>query len=447
MEAIQKQLLLKEGIRFIRFLWCDNANIIRAKAGHINYLDEFIKNGINVTAALQALPVMHDVVIPEAGLGPVGEVRLMPDWSTLRTLPYAAQHAAVISDMIVGTTRKVWEFCPRGFLRRQIEELAKKGLSLKAAFENEFYLLRRNASGDLVPVDDTVFCATGAMNQSAAFVNDLAASLLAQGLEVENYYPESGPGQQEMNIRYAEAMSAADRQILFRETVRGISGQHGLVASYLPKIFENTAGTGCHLNFSLWRNETNASGDTRQANGISREAAAFVAGVMDHLPAMTAVTLPCKNSFRRLLPRSWAGAFRVWGYQNREAAVRVCKDSAEKQAARFELKTSDATANPYLALGILIAAGLDGLERNLALPQETPMDPGLISEDERKEKGIDLLPQNLGMAIENLRSDTVLLNAMGKNLARSFLAVRENEWESLKDLSLPDEVKLLVERY
>ena len=447
MDSSQRKLLLDEGIKFIRFLWCDNANVIRAKAGHVNHLDEFVENGINITVAQQALPVMQDVVVPETGLGPIGEVRLMPDWSTLKILPYAAQQALVISDMIVGTTRKVWEHCPRGFLRRQIEELAAKGLVLKAAFENEFYLLRRNASGELVPVDETVFCATGSMNQNVAFINDLAAALVAQGLQVENYYPESGPGQQEMNIRYAEAMGAADRQLIFRETVRGISVRHGLVASFLPKIYENTAGSGCHINFSLWRNETNASGDPRQANGISREAGAFVAGVMDHLPALTAITLPCKNSYRRLLPHCWAGAFRAWGYQNREAAMRICKDNAESQAARIELKTADATANPYLALGSLIAAGLDGLERDLALPEETALDPGLIPEDERREKGIDPLPQNLGMAIEKLRGDPVLLDAMGNDLARSFLGVRQNEWEALKDLSLPEERKLLIERY
>ena len=447
MDETQRQLLLNEDVKFIRFLWCDNANIIRAKAGHITHLEDFVDNGINIAVAQQAVPAMHDVVVPETGLGPVGEVRLMPDWSTLKKLPYAPQHALVISDMMEGKTRKVWEFCPRGFLRRQIERLAAKELSIKAAFENEFYLMRRNSSGEPVPVDETVFCATGSMNQNIEFINDLAAALLDQGLEVENYYPESGPGQQEMNIRCAEAMGAADRQIIFRETARGISLRHGLIASFLPKIYENAAGSGCHINFSLWRNETNASGDPLQANGISREAAAFLAGVMDHLPALTAITLPCKNSYRRLVPHSWAGAYRAWGYQNREAAVRICRDKAETRAARFELKTADATANPYLALGSLIAAGLDGLERNLALSEETTVDPGLIPEDERKKRGIDLLPQSLGVAIERLRSDTVLHDAMGKNLAKSFLAVRQNEWEALKDLSLAEELKLLVERY
>jgi glutamine synthetase len=447
MNEAQKQSLKDAGIKFVRILWCDNANIIRAKAAHINYLESFIENGINITVAQQALPVMYDAVAPKTGLGPVGEVRLMPDWSTLTILPYAEGHAQVLSDMIVGATRKVWSHCPRGFLRRQIEKLAKKGLTFKAVFENEFFLLRRNENGGLGPADETVFCATGSMNQHCAFVNDLAEALIAQGLDVENYYPESGPGQQEMNIRYVDAMRAADHQIIYRETVRGVANRHGLVPSFLPKIYEDKAGAGCHINFSLWREEQNISGDSQQANGISREAGAFVAGILNHLTALTAITIPSKNSFRRIRPHFWAGAFRAWGYQNREAAVRVCKNKAETQAGRFEFKTADATTNPYLALGALIAAGLDGLERNQELPEEVAMDPGLIPEEERNAKGIDLLPQNLGEAIEELRKDEVLLNSMGKDLARSFVAVRQNEWDALKDLSLEEEVKLLVERY
>ena len=267
---------------------------------------------------------------------------------------------------------------------------------LKAAFENEFFLLHRNAEGKPEPADNTVFSATGAMNLHRDFIADLSDALIAQGLEVEGYYPESGPGQLEVNITYAEAMRAADRQIVYRETVRGEASRHGMIASFLPKIFEDKAGSGCHLNFSLWREGENISGDSRQATAISPEAGAFVAGVLDHLPALCAITIPCKTSYRRIRPHFWAGAFRVWGHQNREAAIRVCRDKAGTRAIRFEYKTADATANPYFALGALIAAGLDGLRRNLELPTEVTVDPGLIPEAERRTRGIDLLPQTLG---------------------------------------------------
>ena len=447
MEEALKQTLKDGGIKFVRILWCDNANIIRAKAAHVDYLEEYIDNGVGITVAQMALPVMYDSVVAETGLGPVGEVRLMPDWSTLTNLPFAEGHAQVLSDMIISKTGKVWAHCPRGFLRRQIGRLEKMGLMLKAVFENEFFLLRRNAEGALEPADNTVFCATGSMNLHRALIIDLADALIAQGLEVEGYYPESGPGQQEVNIRYAEAMRAADRQIVYRETVRGEATRHGLIASFLPKIFEDRAGSGCHLNFSLWREGKNISGDPQQATAISPEAGAFIAGILDHLPALCALTIPSKTSYRRIQPNFWAGAFRAWGHQNREAAVRVCKNKQGTRASRFEYKTADATANPYIALGAIIAAGLDGLSRNLELPEEVTVDPALISEEQRRAGRIDRLPQNLGEAIDELRKDSMLLEAMGAELAGSYIAVRQHEWDNLKDLKLAEEVDLLVERY
>jgi glutamine synthetase len=447
MEKALKRKLKDAGIKFVRILWCDNANVIRAKAAHVDYLEEYIDNGVGITMAQMALPVMYDSVVPETGLGPIGEVRLMPDWSTLTMLPYAPNQAQVISDMVISETGDVWEHCPRGFLRRQTQELETHGLSLKAVFENEFFLLRKTAEGNLVPSDDTVFSATDSMNIHCELINALADGLISQGLEVEGYYPESGPGQQEVNIRYADAAQAADRQIIYRETVRGVATQHGLIASFLPKLFEDKAGSGCHLNFSLWRKAENISGDDQQTTGISLEAGAFISGVLDHLPALAAVTIPSKTSYRRIRPHLWAGAFRSWGHQNREVAVRVSKNKAGTRADRFELKTVDATANPFMAMGAFIAAGLDGLRRNLALPQEVDTDPGLMPEDQRKARGIDLLPQDLGVAIAALRNDDVLLNAMGPDLARSYLAVRQNEWDNLKDLSLEEEVALLAQRY
>ena len=447
MEKALKRKLKDAGIKFVRILWCDNANVIRAKAAHVDCLEDYIDNGVGMTMAQMALPVMYDSVVAETGLGPIGEVRLMPDWSTLTMLPYAPDQAQVISDMVISETGKVWEHCPRGFLRRQIQELETHGLSLKAVFENEFFLLSKTADGTLVPSDETVFSSTGSMNIHCELINALADGLISQGLEVEGYYPESGPGQQEVNIRYAEAAQAADRQIIYRETVRGVATQHGLIASFLPKLYEDKAGSGCHLNFSLWRNAENISGDDQQATGISPDAGAFISGILDHLPALAAVTIPSKNSYRRIRPHFWAGAFRSWGHQNREAAVRVSKNKAGTRASRFELKTVDATANPFMALGAFIAAGLDGLRRNLALPQEVDTDPGLMPEDQRKARGIDLLPQNLGESIAALRNDDVLLNAMGPDLAKSYVAVRQNEWDNLKDLSLEEEVALLAERY
>ena len=427
------------GVRYLRVLWCDNANIIRARAVRVRPLGAV---GVRISSGQMALPVMGDSVVPGSGLGPVGEAELVPDWNTLTLLPYAPGEAAVIGDL--EQLGLPWAHCPRAFLREQTAGLAEMGLNVQSAFENEFYLLRRQED-ELLPADTTVYAATGSMNRHRVFIHALSSALEAQGLEPETYHPESGPGQQELAVRRGGALQSADRQIVFRETVRGVAQEHGYVASFLPKVFEQAAGSGCHINLSLWRGETNVTGDADQPTGLSLLAQHFMAGVLLHLPALCALSIPSRNSYRRIRPHAWAGAFCTWGYANREAAVRVSRGSTG--ATRFELKTADASANPHLVLGALIAAGLDGVRRSLPLPAEVGTDPGHLSEEERAERQIRPLPTTLGEAISELEHDPVLLNALGAERAATYLAVRRAEWEALRELSLQDELRLLAERY
>ena len=440
--ALVLERLDTAAIRWVRIVWCDHAGLIRAKAAHRRLLEDGLPDGVGMTVAQQALPVMFDAVAPDSGLGPVGEARLIPDWRTLAVLPWAPGHAQVMGDMVVDDAP--WELCPREYLRTQECRLADAGFTARAAFENEFFLLRRTATG-FVPADDTVYAATGSMNLHQAFIAELTAALEALGLEPEFYYPESAPGQQEISIRHAEPLDAADRQITYREAVRGVAARHGYVASFLPKVHESVAGSGCHLNVSLWRAGESAMADARHPTGLAETARQFIAGVLDHVRGLAAITVPSRNSYRRLQPHFWAGAFAVWGYDNREAAIRVTRGAGS--ATRFELKTCDATSNPYLALGALIAAGLDGMRRGLELPPEVAVDPGHYADDERRRRGIEPLPRSLGEALEALAADKTLCESLGPARARAYLAVKRMEWEALRDLSLAEEVAMLAERY
>ncbi|NEQ37720.1 MAG: glutamine synthetase [Okeania sp. SIO3I5] len=436
--------LKESGIKFVRVLFCDNANIIRSKAFHIDLLPEHFHTGVSITVAQQALPVMYDAVIPETGLTPVGEAWLVPDWSTLRTLPYAPTHASVVSDIFKDGTP--WSLCPRRFLKQAIASAEKAGLQIKAAFENEFYLLKSTPDG-IAPTDDTVFASTLGMDINRPVIDDITDCLIAQKMQVERYHPESGPGQNEISIRYTDALQAADRQISFRETVRGVALKHGLTASFMPKIFADQAGNGCHLHLSLWEGEQNIVPDSDGIGGLSKTSQSFIAGILEHLPALMALTTPSVNSYRRIRPHFWSGAFRTWGLDNREAAVRVPSNFAPPSPTHFELKTSDASANPYLALGSVIVAGLDGVNRGLDLGEPVRVDPGNMIPTEREVRGIDALPSSLAEAIAHLNNNDVLKNALGAELAQAFIAVRQAEWEAMKDMEIEEEVKILLSRY
>lgn len=432
------------GVRFVRILWCDNANIIRSKAVHRGTLPDYLEHGVGISAAQQAIPVMYDAPAAGSGLGPVGEVRLIPDWDTFTPLPYAPGHARVMGDMVKDNSP--WNLCPRNFLKAMVADAKSEGLEVIAAFENEFYFLRQTPDG-IVPADETVFASTLAMDLHREVIDDIAEALVQQGMFVEQYYPESGPGQQEISILYTHALAAADQQIAFRETVRAIALQHNLKASFLPKIFADKAGSGCHLHLSLWHDGQNLLPNLEATGELSKIARRFIAGILHHLPALMAITTPSTNSYRRILPHSWSGAFRCWGMDNREAAVRVPSNPEEFSPTHFEVKTVDATANPYLALGAVIAAGLDGIRHCLELAEPVAVDPGTLTESERTNREIDRLPTNLGEAIEHLNADKVLLNALGTELAQAYLAVRKAEWEAMKNWELEEEVKLLLERY
>jgi glutamine synthetase len=429
-------------ICFVRILWCDNGNVIRGKAVHRYRLSHYFTHGVGIAIAQQAIPVIMDAPVAGTGLGPVGEVRLVPDWRTITPLPYAVGHARVMADMIL--EGQPWSYCPRSFLKRMITSAATENLEIQAAFENEFYLLKPAAT-EIIPADETVFASSLSMDLQQPVIDAIVDALIAQGIVVEQYYPESGPGQQEISILYQPALTAADQQIAFRETVKAVAHQHQRKASFLPKIFPNQAGSGTHLHFSLWQDGQNII-PTEQGQ-LSHTARQFVAGVLYHLPALMALTTPSPNSYRRLQPQSWSGAFRCWGYDNREAAIRVPTNPALPSPTHIELKTVDASANPYLALGGMIAAGLDGVRRRLSLPEAVTVDPATLTDSERNSKQIDRLPNNLGESIQQLQQNKTLLSALGADLATAYLAVRQAEYEAMKDWSLEQEVKLLIDRY
>jgi glutamine synthetase len=333
-----------------------------------------------------------------------------------------------------------WDHCPRACLRRAVTAAAADGLEVQAAFEPEFYLFRAVGAG-YEPFDRTNFAMTTAHDQAHDVLRDLVDALEAMRLGVGLLYPESGPGQFEISIRHAAPIEAADRHVLLRDAVRGVALRHGIAASFAPKPVPDAAGSGCHVHVSLWHD------GRRDPRHLSRTGHAWIGGLLHHLPGLCALTTPSVNSYARLRPRTWAGAFACWGVDHREAAVRVVSPRRGPASFNVELKTADGSANPYLALAGVIAAGLDGVRRGLSPGDPVTDDPADLPEAERAARGIRTLPRTLGEAIDALRDDAVLLDALGAPLARSYAAVRLGEWDGLRDLPYETQVQAHLFKY
>jgi glutamine synthetase len=303
--------------------------------------------------------------------------------------------------------------------------LAEHGLVLRAAFENEFSLARKEED-EYVPVDTGLCFSTISMTAAQKFADELVGALDKQKIPLEQYYAELGAGQQEISTPHAPALRAADEQLLVRETIRGVAASLELVASLAAKPWPDNAGNGQHIHFSLWEGDRNRFYD----EGLSQLALQFIAGVLAHLPGLCGLTAPSFNSYRRIVPGYWAGAFTCWGFDNREAPVRVASPfrGAEEASTNAELKACDSSGNPYLSLGGLIAAGLDGIERELEPPEPVDVDPASLSEAERLHRGIKALPATQAEALTALAGDHVLTEALGPVLTEAYLAVRRSEW-------------------
>jgi len=425
-------------ISLIWFLYADHGGIIRGKAASAEVLPARMVTGIGHTVAMMAMSML-DHLQPVEGLGPVGEVRIMPDPATFVTLPYAPGAGAMVADL-VQPDGGPWDACARTYLKQAIADLAGHGYAAAAAFEPEFTLGRREASPDggpdrLVPVDDSLCYSATGFHQAHDYAVELQRALQAQGMQVENYYPELGHGQQEMSVRHAGALNAADNHVLYRETVRGIAFRRGMWASLAPKPIADQAGNGCHLHLSL--REMGPDGepgepvfyDAADRYRLSETGYHFIGGLLAHLPALTALTCGSVNSYRRLAPQMWSSAYTVYGMDNREAAVRICSPMRDDPAGsvNLELKPSDSSGNPYLALGACIHAGLDGIRRKLDPGEAVNVDPATMTDAERAAAGANRLPASLAEALDALQADDLLMESLGDLRRRAYLAVKRSE--------------------
>lgn len=424
----------QSGVKLIRFEYCDVSGVARTKAVHVAQLAHKLVEGVGLTRAQMSINLLEQLVHIDE-MEPVGEIRLVPDPATFTVLPWAPASASVLCDQL-DHDRRNWGACTRSYLKEMIARTAAAGISVQATFENEYYLAREE-DGRFIPVDAPghapVYSAIGHDIDTALMVQTVDA-LEAQGMSVEQAINEFGAGQREIAIRHTDALGAADNQMKFRDTVRGVAWQHGVLASFAPKPYPDGIGSGAHVHFSLWDTDgqRNLLYDPQADRGLSKIGRHFIAGIADHLPALAALTTPSYNSYRRLQPGAWASATTAWGFDNKEAALRVASPfyNREEQSYNIEFKTSDGSANPYLSLGALIACGLDGMARELEPGDPAEHDPARLSPAELERCKVRPLPTTMADALDELEQDKFLTTSMGDLLARCYLTVRRSEEQS-----------------
>ncbi|KAL4573425.1 hypothetical protein LXL04_020230 [Taraxacum kok-saghyz] len=413
----------------VRILWVDASGQHRCRVIPQKRFDSFVKEkGVGLTYASMCMSSATDGPAEGTNLTGTGEIRLMPDLSTRRTIPWVMQEEMVLADMHIKPGH-AWEYCPRETLRRVSKVLKDEfNLVMNAGFENEFYLLKshiRNGEEEWVPFDTSRYCSTSAFDGASPILHEIVNSLQLLNIDVEQLHPEAGNGQFEVVLRYTTCTNAADNLIYAREVIRSVARKHGLLATFMPKYALDDIGSGSHVHISLSENGHNvfSASDGSSKHGMSKIGQEFMAGVLHHLPSLLAFTAPIPNSYDRIQPNTWSGAYLCWGKENREAPVRTaCPPGvADGIVSNFEIKAFDGCANPHLALAAVLAAGIDGLRSHLSLPLPIDDNPDMIRDQ------LQRLPISLSESVEALEKDTVFEDLLGEKLLVAIKGVRKVE--------------------
>ncbi|MDH2393712.1 glutamine synthetase family protein [Streptomyces sp. HNM0663] len=443
-----RQVLQKadaHGVELIRFLWVDHNGIVRGKAVTRQYLESRMESGIGLAKSRQAAGLM-DIGVPVPGFNAVGEVRLVPDPESFIAFPHAPGSGAMLCDL-VQLDDAPWDACPRTFLKSALAAAGE--LQIVASFEPEFTLCAaRPKPGALNVLDDSLCFDNTGFDAANDYVVQLLRGLQGQGIEVEVYHPEFGAGQHEMTLRHGPALRAADISVWQKVITRGLASSMGLWATFAPTPAPGFRGNGNHLHLSMWQDrpglgKENVFADGADALGLSETAYHFIGGVLRHLPGLLALTCPSVNSYERLQPGMWSGAHACYGQDNREAAVRIPSRlrGAAAASTNVELKAVDSTANPYLAMGAVIYAGMDGVTNRIDPGPQLEEDPNGLSDAERDRLGLGL-PQSLEESLEALRRDDYLMDVLGPLRRQVYPAIKEADIRAVKEMG--DEIAFLT---
>lgn len=359
---------------------------------------------------------------------------LHPDLDTFVILLWRPQHervARLICD-VYNPDGTPFVGDPRHVLKNVLDKAAKLGYTFNVGPECEFFLFDTDEHGrpTTQTSDEAGYFDLGPLDHGEGTRREICIALEAMGFEIEASHHEVAAGQHEIDFKYADALTAADNIMTFKLAVKTIAQRNGLHATFMPKPIFGMNGSGMHTNMSLFKDGKNIFFDENGERKLSREAYSFIAGLLEHAKSLVAVTNPLVNSYKRLVPGYEAPVYLAWSASNRSALIRI--PAARGQSTRVELRCPDPSCNPYLALAVCLAAGLDGIERGLVPPEEVTENIFSMDARTRADNGIDNLPGTLFEALELMKRDPLMADTLGPHAYESFLAGKYHEWDTYR---------------
>ncbi|MEN9607059.1 MAG: hypothetical protein RL605_887 [Actinomycetota bacterium] len=426
----------ERGVKFVRLWFTDVAGTLKSVAIAPAEVEGAFAEGLGFDgSAIEGLARTYEA-----------DMLAMPDPSTFQILPWRGE---------IDPTARM--FCdihtpdgapaaadPRNVLRRALAKASDRGFSFYIHPEIEFYLMKSSEIGPEgpIPVDKAGYFDNVPGGTAHDFRRKAVQMLEQLGISVEFSHHEGGPGQNEIDLRYADALTMADNIMTFRTVIKEVAIEQGVYATFMPKPFTEHPGSGMHTHMSLFEGDTNAFWDASNQYHLSKTARHFIAGLLKHAPEITAVTNQYVNSYKRLWGGGEAPSFVCWGHNNRSALIRVPLYKPDKgQSSRIEYRAIDSAANPYLAYALLLSAGLKGIEEEYELPTETEDNVWNLSDSERRAMGIQPLPQSLDHAIRKLEESELAAEVLGEEVFSYVLANKRREWSEYRSQVTPFELK------
>ncbi|WMC93354.1 type I glutamate--ammonia ligase [Kineothrix sp. MB12-C1] len=425
MENYTREAILRmaeeEDVEFIRLQFTDMFGTLKNIAIPSTKLEKAMDNRCVIDASSIGGSIRDEEV----------DMYLHPDLSTFTILPWRPQQGKVarfICD-IYQEDGTAYKESPRFILDQVVAKAVSAGYTLMVNPECEFFLFHTDDNGmptttthekagymDLSPVD---------LGENAR--RDMVLTLEEMGYEIESSHHEIAPGQQEIDFQFSDVRETADKVMTFKVAVRTIAKRHGLHATFMPKPKAGVNGSGMHINMYLMKDGKNILSDAEDEIGLSKEGYSFMAGILAHIKGMTAVCNPLVNSYKRLAPGFEAPSDITWSTKQRTALVRV--QTQREEGARLELRSPDSASNPYLVFALCLAAGLDGIEKNMRITKELKENIRRFSKEEKKQAGIDTLPENLSEALDEFAKDPLIKAVLGETFVNCYLKAKQKEWE------------------